>query len=1047
MEDRAEALKHRRPRSRKSVAHMPSPDKENMTTDLTTATASKRRTSTIGRPSNKSRSKSIGPGGLDALSDETINRRKSASLVSVKSILKPTIPLSPLREIPSRAAAAAAASSKQRNDPKARCIALGTTAPAQKNLDLNAAAEITGAEKLPNPFHSASDTSMSTAKKAADEKAAREVREQQERWEAEKREIMERRDARRKSMGNRRVTFAPDATLHTWDVVEILQDSTTSSAATNSTRRASSATAASLPASPHLSARDLLPSSDPPAQSQQSVQGSQAQSSPTKLHEVPMKKRRRRSSAIPPMNFNDPDEVISSSPYSNGSFIGSDDTESQSMVIDGDSGFDSPSLSGDEDDDGGSTVMSLDDGPMTEQSFLSAHSQASSGSSNSRLDAALRQAATQAGTQGIDYDENGDLSMELAEEDVTNAFQPWADKDIVSGQRASQTEAGRHERLNPFSPAFKAALNTGDGDHLLDTAISEELTMEMTQAVGGILLPDGDDQSQINNDEDMSMEFTSVVGGLLMPKASEIALLPERAPEEPVMATPQQSPEMRPERDHQSSPMKDLSLDIQALEHLSTPVREARTPQKQITPQIPAMPKTPPGKTPPLKTITFRSASPRKLFKDEIKRMTPNKAKLRGRKSLAPGGATGLLGKRPAELDEDDYDDDDDDQSKRMKVLESSPVKSVSLPPPKSKTEITGRLTGFDRRASEVNSADIAPRRTSNVLDVVPEDSDHFIDAQSPIKPDSSIIDGEVSPQKSDAGQDGPLIPLQEFLNLTSIRFMDLTTTKRRNTMAFNVNANRDLKKGSVNDTGDVDLQSCVVAGACTLPRLDMYQHSCREMKRYIHEGREIVREIEADTLHENPPLFREYVTAAPDVRFIMDNQFKNVKTHARLESKAMWYDWRLKLFDGLREGLLNINRDMDSDETEIAKQEKLLDPVVPKMLEEHRHLELQHETLKSRAEDLANCDQEALREARSKLTQTKHDVQEKTRLLEQLQRSVEDKQHEIEGIEKTKVKCGEEIKEAERVRSECRGWSGPEVAALKGVAGRPPSIYEMLWG
>src|SRR6202044_3783139 len=77
------------------------------------------------------------------------------------------------------------------------------------------------------------------------ETSARE-REAEERRKSEKQAILEQRAARRKSMANRRVSFAPEATLHTWNVVELVEDSTTSSAS-NSTRRQSSITSANSP--------------------------------------------------------------------------------------------------------------------------------------------------------------------------------------------------------------------------------------------------------------------------------------------------------------------------------------------------------------------------------------------------------------------------------------------------------------------------------------------------------------------------------------------------------------------------------------------------------------------------------------------------------------------------------------------------------------------------------------------------------------------------------------------------------------------------------
>lgn len=66
-----------RPRSRKSLAHVPSSamDQENMTADIGSLIGGKKPVP-IEKASKKSRSKSIGPGGLDALKDTTGNRRK-----------------------------------------------------------------------------------------------------------------------------------------------------------------------------------------------------------------------------------------------------------------------------------------------------------------------------------------------------------------------------------------------------------------------------------------------------------------------------------------------------------------------------------------------------------------------------------------------------------------------------------------------------------------------------------------------------------------------------------------------------------------------------------------------------------------------------------------------------------------------------------------------------------------------------------------------------------------------------------------------------------
>lgn len=209
---------------------------------------------------------------------------------------------------------------------------------------------------------------------------------------------------------------------------------------------------------------------------------------------------------------------------------------------------------------------------------------------------------------------------------------------------------------------------------------------------------------------------------------------------------------------------------------------------------------------------------------------------------------------------------------------------------------------------------------------------------------------------------------------------------------------------------------------------------SCRELKTYISEGRDIVREIETDTYEDNPPLFREYMSAPPDVRAIMDNQFKNIKTHARLLSKAMWYEWRMKLLDGLKEGLVQIEGGFNKDDEVLAKQEQLLDSVVPGLVAEHEKLLNEKQRIQAQAEELASYDKEELAIARERLRTANAELDMKTTMVSSLQRQVKQQEQQIVREFKKREDCEAEIKEAEKVQKECRGWTRREVAALKGT-------------
>ncbi|KAK0630127.1 hypothetical protein B0T17DRAFT_527566 [Bombardia bombarda] len=419
-------------------------------------------------------------------------------------------------------------------------------------------------------------------------------------------------------------------------------------------------------------------------------------------------------------------------------------------------------------------------------------------------------------------------------------------------------------------------------------------------------------------------------------------------------------------------------------------------------------------------------------LREMIQGLSPKKSLFRGRKSLHVGSARGLLGKRPLELD-DEEEAEEQDGIKRLKGHQGSPVKNVKLQSPPTKAETT---TGRKARSANRNleNADDDTVTPTTIMSpkkaTTPRGQGRFVNFSDDQPTDTMDFGQTVSIDEDEMQEDdgGERIHLQDFLNMTSIRFMELTTTKRRHTVA--PSAPRDSTAASGKE--DVSFEECVVAGACTVPMLELYQHSCRELKKYISEGRRIVRDIESETFEENPPLFREYLTASPEFKVLMDNQFKNVKSHARLLSKAMWYEWRTKLQEGLKEGLIKISEGMDEDDALLQKQQELLSSVLPAMLKQFEALEQEHDDLEAVARELADCDPADLAAARGELVSLDKDIADKTKKIAELRRQLSESESGIESSTARKQLCLDEIKEADKVREECRGWSSTEISALK---------------
>lgn len=176
-----------------------------------------------------------------------------------------------------------------------------------------------------------------------------------------------------------------------------------------------------------------------------------------------------------------------------------------------------------------------------------------------------------------------------------------------------------------------------------------------------------------------------------------------------------------------------------------------------------------------------------------------------------------------------------------------------------------------------------------------------------------------------------------------------------------------------------------------------------------------------------------------------MDNQFKNVKTHARLLSKAMWYEWRMKLLDGLKEGLVKIGEGMEEDDMLLTQQEQMIEPVLPALIEEHERLEKQVSIAQAQAAELAECDQDALKEARDSLMSIERDLEAKQRLVQDLQSQLRERENGLADVVERKQECIDEIKEAEKIRSDCRGWSSTEVSALHGKCPFKHRVHDLL--
>jgi kinetochore protein Spc7/SPC105 len=337
-----------------------------------------------------------------------------------------------------------------------------------------------------------------------------------------------------------------------------------------------------------------------------------------------------------------------------------------------------------------------------------------------------------------------------------------------------------------------------------DTSLGDE-TMDFTVAIGSIVdsvVPNSIPRSLVNTEvlEDMSMELTENLGKALnstvvpaTPSPSRTKRSPRKSVLPPSVTverphTPQKSPlgskvtsakrqaiQPSPRRSPRKSVAAELSENTGQIATIE--VQTSLEPSAELIPESPVSQNatttisTPKATHQTLPTIQIKSATKTSLS-DSLKLLsTPRKEILPSPALLPPSNTSRQIDLSPKKL--------------------ATPMKA---PTPKrtrapSRTPSPRKRVKIDVRAS-------------------PE---KFIEEGEP-----SII-SEIS--------EGDKISLQDFLSMTNIRFMDLTTTKRRAT--GHPGADGMLKGSLTHDEEDleVSLENNVAAAVAVVPMISMYQH------------------------------------------------------------------------------------------------------------------------------------------------------------------------------------------------------------------------------
>lgn len=150
--------------------------------------------------------------------------------------------------------------------------------------------------------------------------------------------------------------------------------------------------------------------------------------------------------------------------------------------------------------------------------------------------------------------------------------------------------------------------------------------------------------------------------------------------------------------------------------------------------------------------------------------------------------------------------------------------------------------------------------------------------------------------QQGSGGEEGPQISIEQFFEITGIRFMDEIAAPRRSIAYPSVLRPPRRTSNEV----QIPLAEYVVAMAVDVPQLELYTHVSKDLQAWIERIQGIFREAEEEALKMTPQLFQEFVSTDESGQAELIHQLKLIKVHNHEQAKSEWYDWKMKWVEQL---------------------------------------------------------------------------------------------------------------------------------------------------
>ncbi|KAH9912257.1 Spc7 kinetochore protein-domain-containing protein [Epithele typhae] len=322
---------------------------------------------------------------------------------------------------------------------------------------------------------------------------------------------------------------------------------------------------------------------------------------------------------------------------------------------------------------------------------------------------------------------------------------------------------------------------------------------------------------------------------------------------------------------------------------------------------------------------------------------------------------------------------------------------------PPASDRIYPRLDSPDAPPSQPEAVP-EPRRAASPAQVRPprKSVTHIAPPSRPVIDVSMAVDTEEPPDPEGPGvsqawregiaeepmqeDDEPTISIEQFFQMTGIRFMDELTMPRprRSTVGpGQLRPRRRRRSSAAEELGEsvaeedpIPLAEFAIAMAVDMPRIDLYTAITRDLTAYIQECKKIYSEAEEEALKDTPSLFREFANVDESEQAMLIHQLKLIKANNIGTAKSQWYDWKQQWVAQLSESASLGFSNLESDATYLAGIIKEAQDILPALRQEYEEVTRLLEQEQADVDEIENSDNDYLNELKASIAEQNNEIE-----------------------------------------------------------------------